>query len=258
MAKRNFRTSAARGTVAAWILAAAACAPVIKDFRFAEGDPLHGKRIGVVYSRSGPEGSEGVDGKDLHEFLGALASTLGTHGRDARFVDLTESKDIGPFPRVALPDTGMLGRITQGYYAVPDSPGTERIPDSLDYLLLISGLSFTGGSPIEDTSGATHRSLAWLDAMNMGMDPLRPPGSAGALRVAPGVRVGVSLSGESDRGDATEGTEFRYLVWDRRAEGPLAYKRIRMRQAKSFGSETTTFAQDAERIGQTLLKELTK
>lgn len=244
----------ARGWVAGWLCLAMGCAPVIRNFTFPREHPLYGKRIGIIYSPSGEPGSEGVDDHDLHEFLGALGKTLGTHVQNSEFVDLTANRAIGPFPRAGLPDTGFLGGITTGFYAVPDSQALSRLPDSLDCLLFISGLSFTGGSPVEDTLGAGHRSAAILEGIGFtGVAPI------GAARIPgmPGMRPTLNLSGD-DGPDATEGTAFRYLVWDRRARRPLAYSPLRMRQSKRFGAEGTSFGEDAERIGQKLLRELAK
>ena len=240
----------ARGLAAGWLCLAMGCAPVIRNFTFPQEHPLYGKRIGIIYSPSGGPGSEGVDDHDLHEFLGALGKTLGTHGQNSEFVDLTANRAIGPFPRAGLPDTGFLGGITTGFYAVPDSEALSRLPDSLDYLLFISGLSFTGGSPVEDTLGAGQRSAAIMAGIGVA--------AIGAAQLAgvPGTRVTLSISGDEGP-DATEGTAFRYLVWDRRSRRPLAYSPLRMRQGKRFGAESTTFTQDAERIGQTLLRKLT-
>jgi hypothetical protein len=230
------------------------CAPVIKDYAFQPEHPLHGKRIGVIYSRSGQPGSEGVDEHDLEDFLRSLSATLRTHGRNSEFVDLTGNRAIGPFPRAGLPDTGFLGQISNGFYAVPDSGAQARLPDSLDCLLLISGLSFSGGTPVEDTVGVGERTAALLSGNDFA--PIRP----GDIPGAPILRVGTHPSVDGDWGgaDGTEGTAFRFLIWDRHARRPLAYSHIHMKQSKRFGSETTTFSEDAERIGQLLLRELTK
>jgi len=237
-----------------WLCLTAGCAPAIRDFAFQADHPLHGKRIGVIYSPSGQPGSEGVDEHDLEDFLRSLGATLRAHGRNSEFVDLTGNRTIGPFPRVELPDTGFLGRIMKGFYAVPDSGALARLPDSLDCLLLISGLSFTGGMPVEDTTGVRERTAALMHAMDFA--PLRPGEIPGAPNA--GVRPHASVDGDWGGADGTEGTAFRYLLWDRRARRPLAYSPISVSRTKRFGGETTTFSQDADRIGQVLLRELVK
>lgn len=237
------------------------CAPVIKDFNFEAGHPLHEKRIGVVFSRSGPPGSEGVDSHDLGEFLTAFGRGLNAHSRHATFVDLTSRNDLGPFALVSLQDTGLLGGISKATYAVPDSATLRSLPDSLDCLLLIRDLSFMGGTPIADTIDSEARFAAGMRAMEMGMGmmPGMNPIPGASKGPGMGVAFGPALSNsDNGRGSADETTTFRYMIWDLRANKPVKFNLARLHEGKSFGSETTTFAQDGEMMGQILLRKLAK
>lgn len=233
------------------IVLLAGCAPVIKDFNFDNGHPLLQKRIGVVFSRSGPPGSEGVDAHDLGEFLTALGRGLKKHTRNATFIDLTGRNDLGPFALVSLKDTGRFGGVSMATYAVPDSSTLRTLPDSLDCLLLIRDLSFMGGTPIADTTGSQARFAAGMLMMGMGV----------GMSLMPGMGVGFGPAfpmTDDSRGSADETTTFRYMIWDLRAGKAVEFNKAEMHQGKSFGSETTTFAQDGERMGQVLMRKLTK
>lgn len=239
----------------------AGCAPVIKDFNFDDGHPLHQKRIGVVFSRSGTPGSEGVDAHDLGEFLAAFGRGLKEHSRNATFIDLTGRNDLGPFALVSLQDTGLFGGVSMATYAVPDSSTLRTLPDSLDCLLLIKELSCMGGTPIADTIGSEARFAAGMLMMGVGVGLMQGVNPITGKANAPGMGAGFgpTLSMSDDgRGSADETTAFRYMIWDLRTNKAVEFNLAKMHEGKSFGSETTTFAQDGERMGQVLMRKLTR
>jgi len=226
------------------------CAPVIKEFQFDGNSPLHGKRIGVVYSRSGVPGSEGVDERDLREFLGALGKGLGNHARNVEFVNLTGRDNWGPPKRIIKKEPKLLGDSVKALYTLPDSTSLQSLSDSLDFVFSIGELFFSGGSPWMDTTGSRP---------NFGAFPSGP--SIPVARTMGGglvATVGINLPEGDSRGSDQEWTTLRYVIWNIGKHEAITFDEARMKQSKSFGGETTTFAQDGERMGQIILKKLQK
>jgi hypothetical protein len=233
-ARLRFRKSAAAFVCAGLLLAG--CAPAIMNYKAAPSDPLYGKHIGVVFDPALFGALESVDPHDVRDYLKSLCKSLSNHGENLTFVDFTREKPaLGKYKAYVAVKTGPLGDSIKTPYRIPERPLAQAAGDSLDFLLLIEGLSFSGGITVPLISFGGY--------------------GGGVLPHGPGGPFVPQASSSANDG-YEESSSLDFLLWNARTGEPADCGKAELKHKARFGTETTTFAQDGESMGKEVLGKL--